>query len=76
MDFLSCGTLTALELGLINLLKPAIFKPFFAPSNSTVIAVFLAHYVAIKIYRIFLYPHFFSPLRHLPGPKVCYLPSS
>lgn len=42
--------------------------------------MFLASYVGVKSYRIFLYHKLFSPLRHIPGPKVsrdqrcrCYL---
>lgn len=31
----------------------------------------LVQYALVKYYRIFLYPFYFSPLRHLPGPKVC-----
>ncbi|KAK3687736.1 cytochrome P450 3A5 [Podospora appendiculata] len=30
---------------------------------------FLLQYGALKIYRIFIVPHYLSPLRHLPGPK-------
>lgn len=32
--------------------------------------LFTAQYVVAKFYRIVIYPHFLSPLRHLPGPKV------
>jgi len=31
--------------------------------------LFIAQYVLLKIYRMVLYPRFFSPLRYLPGPK-------
>ncbi|GAB1316901.1 Cytochrome P450 monooxygenase FUM15 [Madurella fahalii] len=34
-----------------------------------VLGVYLLQLVAYKIYRIFIYPYFVSPLRHLPGPK-------
>lgn len=37
---------------------------------TTVLGVYLAQLVAYKLYRIFIYPYFVSPLRHLPGPKV------
>ncbi|KAI1338823.1 cytochrome P450 [Xylariaceae sp. FL0016] len=30
---------------------------------------FIAQYAIFKYYRIFLYPVYFSPLRHLPGPS-------
>lgn len=35
-----------------------------------VFALFLAQYVALKLYSIFVWPFLVSPLRHLPGPKV------
>ena len=31
---------------------------------------FVVQYSALQGYRLFIYPHFVSPLRHLPGPKV------
>jgi hypothetical protein len=31
---------------------------------------FFVQYGAFKFYRIVIYPHFVSPMRHLPGPKV------
>ena len=34
------------------------------------IATYLSFYLASTAYRIFIYPHYVSPLRHLPGPKV------
>lgn len=33
------------------------------------LVLFLAQYALLKVYRMFLYPRLFSPLRHLPGPK-------
>lgn len=32
---------------------------------------FLGLYVATKMYRLFVYPFYFSPLRNLPRPTVC-----
>ncbi|KAH8664481.1 cytochrome P450 [Xylariales sp. PMI_506] len=32
---------------------------------------FFIQYLLVKYYRVFLYPRYFSPLRHLPGPKAC-----
>lgn len=34
------------------------------------LGLYLAQYLAHKIYNIFIYPYYVSPLRHLPGPKV------
>ncbi|KAG8169546.1 hypothetical protein KVR01_000291 [Diaporthe batatas] len=39
------------------------------PVSHTVFYTFLAQYLALKFYRIFLYHKYFSPLRHVPGPK-------
>ncbi|KAK3312699.1 cytochrome P450 [Apodospora peruviana] len=33
------------------------------------LAGYVGQYVAYKLYRLFIYPYFVSPLRHLPGPK-------
>jgi len=35
-----------------------------------ILGLFIAHFAVYQAYRIFIYPHYFSPLRHLPGPKV------
>lgn len=32
--------------------------------------LFLVQYLVVKLYRIFIYPFYVSPLRHLPTPKV------
>ncbi|KAI1659915.1 cytochrome P450 [Daldinia decipiens] len=65
MDALIFSGLTVLEL---VALRPSreldslwILKRF--------VAVFFIQYAVLKFYRIVLYPNFFSPLRHLPGPK-------
>ena len=36
-----------------------------------VVVIFLANYVLGLAFWCILYPVFISPLRHLPGPKVC-----
>ncbi|KAF3061335.1 Cytochrome P450 4F5 [Daldinia childiae] len=65
MDALICSGLTALELVALRPIREFdslwMFKKF--------VAVFLIQYAILKLYRIVLYPNFFSPLRHLPGPK-------
>ncbi|KAK3316797.1 cytochrome P450 3A5 [Apodospora peruviana] len=35
----------------------------------TILALVCAQYVLQNLYRIFIYPHYLSPLRHLPGPR-------
>ena len=32
--------------------------------------LFIAQYLLVTFYRVIVYPHFVSPMRHLPGPKV------
>ncbi|KAI1370882.1 cytochrome P450 [Hypoxylon crocopeplum] len=65
MDLVNCGGLTALELVALQSSREldilSNIKIFFA--------VFVLQYTLLKFYRIILYPRFFSPLRHLPGPK-------
>ncbi|KIV95429.1 hypothetical protein PV10_03087 [Exophiala mesophila] len=35
----------------------------------TALSVFLLHWIVYGIYTVIIYPHFVSPLRHLPGPS-------
>jgi hypothetical protein len=35
-----------------------------------VVGAYVAQLLMRKIYGIFIYPRYVSPLRHLPGPKV------
>jgi hypothetical protein len=37
---------------------------------ATLIGVYVSLFLASKVYRIFIYPYYVSPLRNLPGPKV------
>ncbi|RYP18748.1 hypothetical protein DL765_003770 [Monosporascus sp. GIB2] len=32
--------------------------------------LFVIQYLGVKCYRVFLYPKYFSPLRHIPGPQA------
>ncbi len=69
MDLVICAVLTAVELHLsIVSVKTEGRISFGRP-----IGLFLLHYFLFKFYRVYLYPRFFSPLRHLPGPQVYYL---
>ncbi|OAA66947.1 Cytochrome P450 [Niveomyces insectorum RCEF 264] len=36
---------------------------------STFLIIFSVCWIAVKAYYIFIYPHYVSPYRHLPGPK-------
>ncbi|KAI0977067.1 cytochrome P450 3A5 [Xylaria arbuscula] len=65
MDLVVCAVLTAVEvyLPVVNLgVDGSIHLNQFA-------GFFLLQYLILKLYRVYLYPRFFSPLRHLPGPQ-------
>lgn len=47
--------------------------PEYAPFASTIATfsvVFFAHALVVAFWNVLLYPYLFSPLRHLPEPKV------
>jgi hypothetical protein len=67
MDLLTCAGISILEALLIDKLQSAAISPSFVTRTAV---LFAAQYLALKYYRIFLYHKYFSPLRHLPGPKV------
>lgn len=71
MDIISCGLLTLSE---VFLLQPLLLGRSDASSlrgsGDHYVAFFLVQYLTLKFYRIFLYHRYFSPLRHVPGPKV------
>ena len=67
MDLFLCAGLAAIESFLVKRLPS---QDTDVMSIRTVITLFLAQYLAVKIYRIFLYPKYFSPLRNVPGPTV------
>ncbi|KAI0525491.1 cytochrome P450 3A5 [Xylaria bambusicola] len=65
MDLAVCAALTAAEFHL-SLVNPRTEKTLYF---SRITGLFLFSYSLVKFYRIYLYPRFFSPLRHLPGPQ-------
>ncbi|KAI0427325.1 cytochrome P450 3A5 [Xylaria sp. FL1042] len=65
MDVAACAVLTAIELHL----RLVNFRTDGSIHLSRSIGVFILHYFLVKLYRVYLYPRFFSPLRHLPGPE-------
>lgn len=69
MDILGCVGLVVCETAF---LLPLSAGRGVAPLRAFS-ALFLAHYVVLKLYRIVIYPTFLSPLRHLPGPKASLL---
>lgn len=68
MDIVICGGLALLETAtLVLLLGRDIIRH---DASKTTGAFFFVQYLAVKLYRVFLYHRYFSPLRHLPGPGV------
>ncbi|KAI0414155.1 cytochrome P450 3A5 [Xylaria grammica] len=65
MDWAICAVLTVVELCLPTVGSQVEGSIYL----SQVIGLFLSQYFVFKIYRVYLYPRFFSPLRHLPGPQ-------
>ncbi|KAK2765048.1 hypothetical protein FQN54_008747 [Arachnomyces sp. PD_36] len=64
-DVQACAALSLAEalLAVISLKERAT-----RDSLLILLPLFVVQYTFLKIYRIFVYPFFFSPLRHLPGP--------
>lgn len=71
MDFQICFCLALVETVIVSALSPAYTIFSYLPASSTLLflALFGLQWGLFKIYRIFLYPAFFSPLRGIPGPK-------
>lgn len=70
MDVASCCILTLAEVFLWQHLP---YTARAGPREETLrhsITLFTVQYLTLKFYRIFLYHRYFSPLRHVPGPKV------
>ncbi|KAI0459940.1 cytochrome P450 3A5 [Xylaria acuta] len=65
MDIAICLVLASVELYLSNLSSKAEGS-LHLPA---LVGLIVLHYFLFKFYRIYLYPSFFSPLRHLPGPQ-------
>ncbi|KAI1425843.1 cytochrome P450 3A5 [Xylaria sp. FL1777] len=65
MDLAVCAALTAVELHLSMTTLRAEGSIHFG----RFIGVLLLQYFLFKFSRVYLYPRFFSPLRHLPGPQ-------
>lgn len=66
MDLLKCGAISSVEVLLLlraeYIQQGAVLYTFFA--------LFSQQYLALKLFHILVWPFYFSPLRHLPGPKV------
>lgn len=76
MDLLICAGLTTVELSVVERLWPEGLRRHSLPVLHAALFTFLAQYLTLKFYRIFLYHRYFSPLRHVPGPTVSPLESS
>lgn len=67
MDVVSCAALALVQGHLAE--RFGFLGPVGSPLR-TMSLLFLLQYIALKVYRVFLYHRYFSPLRHLPGPTV------
>lgn len=70
MDILICAGLSAIELLAVDRFGAEALRQNSFPVVHTAFFTFLAQYLTLKFYRIFLYHRYFSPLRHVPGPTV------
>ncbi|KAK1996776.1 cytochrome P450 [Colletotrichum falcatum] len=59
-EFLLLGALSALS---------AFRESYLQTIVGYLVTVAIARHIAKGVYNVFIYPYFFSPLRHLPGPK-------
>lgn len=72
MDIVACAVTSLLGKLAWARLKDLVSNASLASvTPSTVfLGLFSFQYAVVKIYRIFVYPYFLTPLRRLPGPKV------
>ncbi|KAI1136470.1 cytochrome P450 [Hypoxylon sp. FL0543] len=71
MDFQICFCLALVETVIVSVSGPAREIFSHLPKNNSLLflVLFGLQWGLFKVYRIFLYPAFFSPLRDIPGPK-------
>ncbi|KAK8052512.1 cytochrome P450 3A5 [Apiospora rasikravindrae] len=67
MDAIACAAFSLAVAQLANSLSNTRIEMSQLPATAAIL--FLGQYLLLKFYRVFLYHRFFSPLRHLPGPK-------
>jgi hypothetical protein len=67
MDLVTCVALsTVVVYTLVDRCHLSPLSP-----TLTALCLCLAQYFTVKFYRIYHYPRYLSPLRGVPGPKVC-----
>ncbi|KAI1370556.1 cytochrome P450 [Hypoxylon crocopeplum] len=71
MDIQICFGLALVESVLAYALSPTHEIVSYLPRSHTLLflVLFSSQWALVKIYRVFIYPAFFSPLRTIPGPK-------
>jgi len=72
MDLRLCAIASVIETIALTGLRQSI-QQLRQSRNDLVLGtlgLFLLQYVVLKFYRTIIYPHFVSPMRHMPGPKV------
>ncbi|KAH8879816.1 cytochrome P450 3A5 [Thozetella sp. PMI_491] len=71
MDISTCLCLSLVEILALRALGEAGYRTALQPNPSlgTFLGLATVQYTLIKLYRIFIYPFWISPLRHLPTPE-------
>lgn len=54
--------------------KYALEMAVTSSATHVFVTSFVSLYVVYKLYQLFMYPHYFSPLTSIPGPKVRSIP--
>ncbi|KAI1641311.1 cytochrome P450 [Biscogniauxia mediterranea] len=67
MDAYACAAVSVAEWLAANAILGSALPGLSA--TKAILGLFLVQYLGVKYYRIFLYHRYFSPFRHLPGPK-------
>jgi hypothetical protein len=72
MDLQLAATLSLSEIVVWARLSGTPLQTSFSAILCQLLLYFAVQYSILKAYRLLIYPHFVSPLRHLPGPKDGY----
>ncbi|KAH8899756.1 cytochrome P450 3A5 [Thozetella sp. PMI_491] len=66
MDLYACFIMSLVQMLVLNRWTELAFTTDYI---SRFLLYFSTQYAMLKAYRTFIYPHFISPMRHMPGPK-------
>lgn len=68
MDLIKCTAVSGVETLLMA--RASIIQP--QEVAGVLVKAALLNYIILQLIYIFIYPFYISPLRKLPGPKVCF----